>query len=1156
MKKNVLLICDLIKYYELTHLNRIMRITFFLIFVVAFQMVALDVEAQKARIHIAKEELSLRELITEIEKQTDYLFVYKDSEVNLSERVKVNAQNTPVYDVLNQVFGKNSIVYEFANNYISLRKMNEKETYTIQQQKRSVSGVVIDGQGEAVIGANVIEKGTSNGVITDIDGRFSLQVTENATLQISYIGFLMQEIRYTGQSTLTIELREDTQLIEEVVVIGYGVQQKKLVTGATVQVKGEAIESRNTQNVFSALQGQTPGIAITKSSGQPGSEMVVAIRGVGTIGNAAPLYVVDGVVRSSIDDLEPTSIESIDVLKDAASAAIYGARAANGVILVTTKRGSESPAPVITYNGYLGWSNIPKKIQSLDAQKYIEMMIEGSENNGRALPDFEANVPDWASIQNGTNRGTNWLNEAENKNAPTQRHALNIRGGNSLMTYSSGFTYFAEQGTIGNPAPPNYDRFTFFVNSEMNLMRNAQNRPVVKLGENISYSYNKRNGINVTGYGNSIATLLRTSPLLPNVRDENGDYNFSIAMNSQEANPIGMIHYNQANNRTHNHELNTNAYLVIEPTKGLVFRSSFSVGLHNQMYNNFQPVYNLSTTAQRAEDVTTQRLALRMNWSFENTLRYDFKIADNRIDVLVGQSVEARDGKLSLYLQGTNSNNIFGSSEFAYLNNTTNIVAGKTTLDGYPYDALRLSSYFARANYSFKDKYLLTAIIRTDGSSNFARGNRWGNFPSVSAGWIMSNESFMSDISWLNFLKLRASWGTNGNQSISPFQYLSTIAYDNASTYVFNEDKKTSVTGAYANILPNPDVTWEKSEQTNIGIDAFFLNSRLGMAFDWYKKVTKDWLLAAPILQSYGTGAPFINGGDIENKGIEFALNWNDRIGDFKYGVNANIATNKNKVTRIANAEGIIHGPIDAFFDTCPEYFRVEVGKPIGYFFGFKTAGVYQNQEQIDNYVNAKGMKVNQVTEPGELIFVDVNEDGEFTASEEDKTMIGDPNPRMTFGLSFNVEYKGIDFSLTSNGVLGREIMQSYRMWTTSLDNFTMYDYENRWTGPGTSNVAPKHYYTPSPSDKYISDRWIKNGNYWRISNVTLGYDFKRVLTSLPVNKFRLYASVNNIFTITPYNGMDPDVGYRPTDWSWASGIDLGFYPTPRTFMVGASVTF
>ncbi|MFW5701198.1 MAG: SusC/RagA family TonB-linked outer membrane protein, partial [Cyclobacteriaceae bacterium] len=495
-----------------------------------------------------------------------------------------------------------------------------------------------------------------------------------------------------------------------------------------------------------------------------------------------------------------------------------------------------------------------------------------------------------------------------------------------------------------------------------------------------------------------------------------------------------------------------------------------------------------------------------------------------------------------------NVNSIFDSFTYAYLDNVKQLTIGQTVLEGRPFSEGFLASFFGRINYDYKDKYLFTAILREDGSSNFAKGNRWGSFPSLSAGWIISEEPFFGENSkFIDFLKLRLSWGQNGNQNIENFQYLTNYSFSNVR-YSFGTDKGEWAIGAYPSILPNKDVTWETSEQWNLGLDTRLLQGKLFVNLEYYKKITKDWLLRAPILASQGAGAPFINGGDIENRGLELDLGWNGESNSgFKYQLNGNIAFNRNEVTRIDNTEGIIEGNQvnEHAVGQLPPY-RAQVGYPIGYFWGYKTAGVFQNQEQINNYNGA--IVGNQ---PGDLIFVDLNSDGEIDS--EDRTMIGDPNPDVTIGFSLNLEYKGFDFSVAANGVLGNQILLSYHRADGYLENYPKY-YLNRWHGEGTSDRYPRLTSTPSPNYTYFSDIFIEDGDYLRIQNITLGYDLKRILKSLPLEKTRLYLSGQNLITFTNYIGANPEVGFAPSNW--AKGIDVNFNPLPKTYLLGISIQF
>lgn len=1009
--------------------------------------------------------------------------------------------------------------------------------------------MVYDEAGLPVIGANILEKGTTNGTITDMDGNFTLTVSDNATLLVSYIGYNQQEISVHGKESFVINLKEDSQSLEEVVVVGYGVQKKKLVTGATVQVKGDDLQKLNTVNPMGALQSQSPGVNITKTSGQPGSEFKVSVRGIGTVGDSSPLYIVDGVTVSNIDYLSPSDIESIDVLKDAASAAIYGARAANGVILVTTKQGKSGKA-VIEYDGYVGWQNIVQNVTPLNAQEYAMIMSEGAQNSDMNPFDFQKLVPNWNKIESGEWKGTNWFDEMCNKNAFMQNHALNVRGGTEQSVYSLGLSYTTQEGSFGNPAPPQYTRYSFRLNSEHKLIK-GQGYDVLKIGENLNYIYSEKSTI---GTGNLYVSDLRqafiTNPFLP-VYDENGDFHYAIDWNEKQINPMGFLYYEHSQNLRKDNRLSGNLYIELQPIKGLKFRSSFGIHLDMSSYRKFVPVYDLGPEKFCNENVTTQQFSLGNKWLFENTLSYDCTLRESHdFNFLLGMSAE-KSG-LGETIKGENVNSIFDDFNHAYLDNNKQIYEGKTKLSGAPLTPGRLLSFFGRVNYNFRETYLATLVMRADGSSNFAPGNRWGYFPSVSAGWVMTNEKFMEKaLSWLDFLKIRASWGQNGNQNISGFQYLANIAFD--SKYFFGDNKNNVYAGAYPSILANTDIKWETSEQIDLGFDARFLSGRLSLAFDWYNKKTKDWLLVAPVLGSYGTGAPYINGGDVLNRGVELGLSWKDQsAGGFQYSVSGNIAYNKNEVTRIANSEGIIHGPANVLSHNTAELYRAQVGFPIGYFWGYETDGIFQNEDEVNAYKNAEGKIIMPDAVPGDLRFVDANGDG--TIDDNDKGMIGDPNPDITFGLSASMSYKGFDLNIVTNGVAGNQIARSYRSGNEAFHNYTT-EILDRWHGEGTSNTIPRVTASASINDLYISDRYIENGSYWRISNVTIGYDFKKLFKNLPLQQARLYVTGQNLATITGYKGLDPEVGYG-YDSSWASGIDLGFYPSPRVFMVGISLKY
>jgi len=1082
-----------------------------------------------------------------------------------NKQIKKKSENVKTLSILGFMVLLSLLFVPFAS-YASEAIVSE----TVEvQQGETINGIVKDATGEPLIGVSVVVRGTTNGVITDLDGNFSILIPDrNAVLVFSYVGFKPQEIAASGRNDWFITLQEDQGLLDEVVVVGYGVQKKKLITGATVQVSGDNLQKMSTTSAFTALQSQTPGVNITQSSGQPGEGFKVYIRGIGTIGDYAPLYVIDGVAGGDINNLNPADIESIDVLKDAASAAIYGARAANGVILVTTKQGKAGRIQV-SYDGYIGFQNVYKMPSLLNAQQYMQVMDEINFNEGLAPNDWQKALGSYYNdAASGAWSGTNWLEQIRNKNAVTQSHAVNITGGSDLSRFSLGASYTSQEGILGKPVAPNYERTTVRMNSDHVLWK-SDDLEIIKIGENMNYAYTVKSGIGIGNqYGNDISNALRGMPIMP-VYDADGNYfdrldlvemglsNYEYMM----ANPTAIMEYERGYNSTKNHNLNMTAYLQIQPIKNLIFKSQFGYKMSSNSYRSYKPTYDMATSSTRTATLVDQHGGMGWSFAWDNTLNYRFTLGNaHHFDVLLGQSIE-KSG-MGEDFGATNGGMMFEGYKFAYLDNSSGLQPGVTTVMGAPWTPTRLVSFFGRVNYDYNETYMLSLIMRGDASSNFSRGNRWGYFPSISAGWLVTNEKFMdSSRGWLDFLKIRGSWGQNGNNKIDPFQYLAMISFDDTAAYSFGNNKDSQSVGGYASILPNPDITWETSEQLDLGFDARFLNSRLGVAFDWYTKKTKDWLVRAPILGAYGMGnkgAPYINGGTIENKGVEIGLNWNDRVQDFRYGANVNFAYNKNEVTSIANAEGIIHGKAHVLSQGTTEMYRAQVNYPLGYFYGYKTAGVFQNQAEIDEWKAAGNGILQGNVQPGDVKFVDLNHDG--VINDEDKTQIGNPHPKYTLGFSMNFDYKGFDLSFTTYGAFGQQIAKSYRKFGDGRhENYTTEVYE-RWHGEGTSNKWPRLTAGSNANYMNISDLYIENGDYLRMQNITIGYDFKRLFKTLPFSQARVYFTAQNLFTITGYSGMDPEVGYSADDNdgtdNWASGIDLGFYPSPRTYLFGVNLKF
>lgn len=1042
------------------------------------------------------------------------------------------------------------------------------------QQSKKVTGNVSDAEGP-IIGASVVEKGNAgNGTVTDLDGNFSLNVKPGATIVITYIGYQKQEIVVGNQSNFNVTMKTDDKTLEEVVVVGYGVQKKKLVTGSTIEVKGDDIQKMNTTQVLGALQSQTPGVNIQAASGQPGDGFKISIRGAGTNGNTAPLYIIDG-VAGDINNLNPADIERIDVLKDAASCAIYGSAAANGVILVTTKQGKQGKIQV-SYDANVGWANVYRMPKMLNAKQYMEVMDQVRFNSGESSYDWKSIMGEdlYNSYMDGSNEGTNWVEAIRNKNAVTTSHSLNVTGGSDRSTFSMGAGYQYQDGVFGNVVKSDYRRFTFRINSEHVIYRNDKGMDVVKIGENVYYQHKQNQGIQIGGqYSNELSNMLRANPAIP-MYNADGSYtkaedlkNWVDNYNSYSVNPVyKMLNQQSGHNKSINQNLHATGYLEIQPIKNLVYRGQLNYNQNTWTWRTFLPIFDANRTNAdyfRTEDKATNQIGTSWGWSTTNTLSYKFDLQKkHNFDILVGTEYGESRPDFGFSLNATSSNSVFGDMTHAYMSYMKNNNAAAVT--GTPCDDSRSMSYFGRINYNFDEKYMLSAIMRADGNSKFAPGKRWGYFPSVSAGWVISNEKFMAKtVSWLDFLKLRAGWGQNGNaQTINNFQWQGAFAFDTSSYYTFNGNPDQYVSGAAPSRLPNEDLTWETSEQLNIGLDARFLSGRLGFTLDWYNKKTKDLLVAVPVDPTTGFSTQMKNAGTVENKGIELSLSWNDKIGkDFQYNVGWNMAYNHNEVKEVKSNQTYNNGGNDLLAQNTGYMARFEEGHPIGYFWGYKTEGVMQNEADVQAYLdkNCKGNAANSKQgtgiKPGDLKFVDVNGDG--VVNDDDKTELGDPHPDVTMGITLGASYKGFDLSVTGFGAFGQQVARSFRKFTDGeYENFTteVYDY---WHGEGTSNKYPLlAHMNAGPNWQTVSDIYIENASYFRLQNLTVGYDFTKIWKSSPFQQLRLYFAAQNLFTITGYKGMDPENGTAIGSDSWVTGVDVGNYPQPRTYMVGVNVKF
>ena len=1012
--------------------------------------------------------------------------------------------------------------------------------FHIHAQKNEVSGTITDGEtGEAIIGATILVKNTSDGTISDFDGTYKLLVKQlTDTLVISYIGYKTIETPINGRTVIDEVLNVDNNVLDEVVVVGYGRQKKKVVTGAVARISSKEITETPVLRTEQALQGRTAGVQVTNQSGQPGDEPTVRVRGVGTTGNAKPLYIVDGLAVSGIDYLNPGDIETIDVLKDAASAAIYGARAANGVILITTKSGRDGKIEV-SYNSYYGVQNATNPLKMLNSDEYRMLMNEGARNAGLTEPFDLLEI---------AQHDTDWQDALFTKNAPIQNHQLSIIGGNEKSTFASTLSYFSQEGIIGG-SKSQFDRYTARINSSHKVGK------AFRFGNNLAYTHLIKRGIGSNqSFNGAYSSALNLDPLTPvyetdeNVLDQypysvepvvqdgdGGFYGISNYVGAEIVNPLALLEID--NDETRKDQLVGNIYGELEVIENLKFRTSVGIDLAYLLNDGYKPLFFLNG-AQLNDNKTSvnKRIERFFTWQWENTLSYTKEIGDHTVSGLAGITASEYNYE---DIEGFNTNVPLTDPDNVYLDLATDTL---WTSSGSAIHSA-LYSLFGRINYSFKDKYSVTAIMRRDGSSKFGANKRFGIFPSIGFAWVASDEKFMQNLGPVNYLKFRASWGINGNQEIGEYQFVSTI--DRTRGYIFGDGRAV---GASPLFIENADIRWEQSEQLNFGVDFGLFDNKLQATLEYYIKSTNGLLEKIPIPGHVGNDGPISNVGSVQNKGIEWSINWRTVAGDLKYFVGVNGAYNDNKMTHIGNTEKVINGASWALAGTVT---RAEEGLPIAFFWGLKTDGIFQNQSEIFQHINLEGGLLQPNAVPGDVRFVDNNRDG--IIDEEDRVKIGDPTPDITLGVNGSIAYKDFDISIFLQGTFGNDIFNGTQRQDLRFTNRTAASLD-RWTGEGTSNEVPRYTWIDINNNSRVSDLYIEDGSYLRIKNLQIGYALPtRLLDRVGIKRWRIYASVENLITFTGYTGVDPEIG---TFESFDIGIDRAIYPQARTIRFGTSVTF
>lgn len=1021
-------------------------------------------------------------------------------------------------------------------------------------QDVAVHGRVVDNAGQPLPGVNIVVDGTTIGTVTDMDGNYTISAPRGASLVYTFIGYNENRVEMEdGRNRYDVTLNEMISDLSEIVVVGYGVQKKSVVTASIAKVGADDLSGTTPVRVDNALKGMASGVTVTSASGQPGAAAQIRIRGIGTINNSDPLYIVDGMpIEGGIDYLNPSDIESIEVLKDAASGAIYGTRAANGVIMVTTKGGKKGKVTV-NYSFTGGLSSPWKHRDVLNATEYAVMMNEGLINNGEA-PIYD----DPYSL----GEGTDWQDELFNDNAPSQSHELSISGATDRVNYYISMGYNHQEGIVGGDRDrSNYRRLTLRSNTSYVLFDSTSERDWLgkfTLGTNISYARIHSKNIDANSqWGSALGSALYLSPTLkPTVSGDeakaqadkygsqymlyDGDgrmYTIPGSSYLEMNNPLAMLSLPGDDNWSHKIVANLSADLEIG--WGVKYRFTYGADLSFWGADGYTPLYYLSGNNRATISNAHQSSDRGTVWQLENVLTWDKTFGKHAINLVAGQSAMQNTGK-SLY---GNVQNLKDMNK-PYMNNSSAEQSrGEMSASGGPTYEHTLSSYFFRASYNYDERYMAQITVRRDGSSRFGANNRYATFPSFSLGWNVLNEPYVSAPDWLCNVKLRGSWGKNGNDNIGDFTY---AAWTDSPYNSVIGSGETVVNGVQAGALANPDLKWEESIQTDLGLDLGFFSNSLTFSFDWYKKKTSGMIIEMPIPNYVGADAPLGNVGDMENTGVEIEIGYKWKAGPVSMHAKGNASFLKNTLTNLGNTSGSLE--LDNMQNT-GTITRASNGEPFPYFYGYKTAGIFQNVAEVANYKNAKGEQIQPDAVPGDVRFVDVDGDGKITAA--DRTKIGKGMPDWTYGLTIGADWNGIDFMVLFQGTAGNDIYDATRRTDVSPANLPSYML-NRWTGEGTSNKYPRHV-VGDGKNWQSSDLYVTDGSYFRLKNIQLGYTLPRALTNkIFIDRLRVFVGAENLLTLTKYAGFDPEISSGGT----SLGVDYGVYPQSRTFNFGANISF
>lgn len=1070
------------------------------------------------------QELTVEQVFDLIREQTDYSFIYRSDLFAEAPKVKVRKGETRINDLLEKTLSFANFEYELSpDGSILLIKSEKTSARKKKNFQQEVTGTVTDKNGTPLPGATVVLKENSTvGTQTDFDGNYTLLVPGfESTLVFRYLGFVTQEVVVGSQSTINVTLEEDAQGLEEIILVGFGTQRKAEVTAAISSVNIEEIQKIPTADVATSLQGQVAGLNVAIATGAPGSDPIIRIRGLGTIGNNNPLVVIDG-IPGDLSYINPSDIEDISILRDASAATIYGSRASNGVVIVTTKRGRTGD-PKVTISSYASTQWFSNGVDVANRDQHNQIKLDAFNNAGETPAPYLTNGVDYPD--------SDWVGSYID-NAFEQKHDIGITGGTENMKYSFSAGYFENTGTVVNT---DFDRLSTRLNLDFELLEDR-----LKISPGVSYTRENTGGIfEPIGSGNaSFSPFLQIYQTLPHkaIFDSNTLNGFAVPPSELgSGNPVGESELNDRRDEDDYLQFNVSATLKL--FDGLSYQFQYGANVENTHFSNFIPTYNFGPQSVNENPFLTETRTRTNEWTLNNTLNYRKSFDKHDVEVLLGISREKSE-----FRSAGGSNNELASDQLRGLS------AGIGDESSFGFNSTStLQSYFGRLSYDFDDKYYVQGSIRRDGSSRFAASNRYGTFYSLSLGWAIHNEDFFnSDV--ISQFKPRFSYGTLGNQLIGDHLFLARIGSGGQQlNYPFGEGQvQPIVVGAISTSLPTPDIQWEETATTNIGIDLGFLQNQITFSFDYFTSETTDMLVNVPIPATSGiTSFPLTNGGNLENKGWEFSASYNSGSdGEFTYSIGANISGSSNKVTKLGVAdEAFTDGFIE--FNNFPTT-RTEVGGEIGRFYLFEADGIFQTQAEVDSH----GVQPNAA--PGDLRFVDTNGDG--VLDDDDKQFMGSGLPDFEYGINFSANYKNFDLSLFFQGTQGNNIYNGVRMWLYRTDRSNMSaDLLNAWSPQNTGSNIPRNIFGDPNNNIRPSSYFLEDGSYFRLRNLQVGYTFpEKVMGNIPIDNIRLYLTATNLFTITDYSGFDPALGNGGT---FTRGVDRGFYPLSKSLILGLNLT-